>query len=71
MSVNEIVECVFNCPPVVCQLTVRIRANAISQFKDGFWINNKFEFTTDLGGKYWIPPSQILYIKKLEDENSE
>lgn len=35
-------------------------------FKDGFWINEDLELCLPDAGKYWIPPSQILIIKRIE-----
>jgi hypothetical protein len=32
---------------------------------DGFWINKEHKFTRGEDAKYWIPPSQILFVEKL------
>lgn len=39
----------------------------IADIKDGFWVNNKFEWCVVADQKYWIPPSQIKYVDKVED----
>ena len=36
----------------------------IAAVKDGFWVNNKFKFTTGSDCRYWLPPSSILYVIK-------
>ena len=37
---------------------------SISDFSNGFWVNENFEFTKESDNMYWIPPSRILCIKK-------
>ena len=33
--------------------------------QQGFWINGNFQYAYGMTNcKYWIPPSQILYIEK-------
>ena len=44
---------------------IALSNGGIADFKDGFWINEKFEFTKGSDYKYWIPPSKIIYIQKL------
>ncbi len=34
------------------------------EFRDGFWVNDKAEFTTGSDAKIWIPPSKIYFVKK-------
>lgn len=38
---------------------------------DGFWINNDNEFTRAPDCTFWIPPAQILYVKKIVEEGDE
>ena len=38
--------------------------DGIYNFADGFWINEELKFTKGSDCKYWIPPSQILYVVK-------
>ena len=38
--------------------------NSIADFEDGFWINDNLKFTKGPDCKFWIPPSQILYVSK-------
>lgn len=33
---------------------------------EGFWINYKFNLTVGDDAKFWIPPSQILLIEKVQ-----
>ena len=40
--------------------------------KDGFWLDENFQYDGGwLTGKYWVPPSQILYIEKETIEREE
>ena len=33
--------------------------------RDGFWLDDNYQYTHGyLTGRYWVPPSQILYIEK-------
>lgn len=41
----------------------------IHAFSNGFWITSELKFTKGCDCKYWIPPSQILYIEKIGKEN--
>ena len=41
-----------------------VEADAIQYLKEGFWINKDHKFTLGEDCKFWIPPSQIMYIKK-------
>jgi len=38
----------------------------LSNFKDGFWVNEYLQFTNGSDAKYWIPPSVITLIEKCE-----
>ena len=45
--------------------TYRVRSEGgLVDFKDGFWINDEWEFTKGVDARYWIPPSKILYVAK-------
>jgi hypothetical protein len=35
-------------------------------FAQGFWVNDALEYTQGDDCQYWIPPSQIRYIKKVD-----
>lgn len=40
-------------------------AYSIAEFRDGFWINEYKQYTTNIENeKYWIPPSAIKYVVK-------
>ena len=39
-------------------------SNGISGVKDGFWLDEDLNISTDENGKYWIPVSQIILIEK-------
>jgi len=32
--------------------------------KDGFWVDDQFNPTRTNDAKYWIPPSQVLFVQK-------
>lgn len=40
----------------------------ITDCSSGFWVNEDYEFTKLGDNKYWIPPSNILVIKKKTRE---
>jgi len=46
--------------------SVNYSNDGICAFTNGFWITNERKFTKGSDCKYWIPPSQILYIEKQE-----
>ena len=53
----------------VCRFVFQVKQLEVEgtmEMRDGFWINAEFERTTGSDCKYWIPPSQILYIEKKE-----
>ena len=47
---------------------------SIAYAESGFWIDNNYEFRyiTEIGAeencKYWIPPSQIRFVEKINVE---
>lgn len=44
---------------------------SLFDFKDGFWIDGEGKFTKDpFNGVYWIPPSRIYYVEKVEIEET-
>ncbi len=44
---------------------VTVRFEGLYNFCGGFWIDKDLKFTKGSECKYWIPPSQILYIEKI------
>ena len=36
----------------------------IPDIRDGFWVNEEYEITSGSDAKYWIPPSQIMAVRK-------
>ncbi len=45
---------------------VKYGQDGIHAFINGFWITYDLKFTKGSDCKYWIPPSQILYVEKVE-----
>ena len=45
-----------------CYIFNAISKEGIQDFKDGFWINSDCKFTKSDDRKFWIPPTNILYI---------
>ncbi len=43
--------------------------DGLHAFTSGFWITEELKFTKGSDCKYWIPPSQILYIEKIRKES--
>lgn len=40
-------------------------ADNVFMLQQGFWLDDNFQYAHGMSQcKYWIPPSQILYIKK-------
>lgn len=37
----------------------------LEDLKQGFWVTPELALCTESQGKYWIPPSRILYIEKI------
>lgn len=50
---------------------VSTERDGIGAFNKGFWINHNYQFTKGSDCKYWIPPSQIIYIEKTEIARKE
>lgn len=40
--------------------------DGVLSFSHGFWINFKLKYTKKDDAVYWIPPSCILYIEKID-----
>ena len=61
--------CVFRMSSVCNKVnSVIIKSGGIDKVKDGFWLNERFEFTQRSDCKYWIPPGMIEYAEKVKDE---
>ncbi len=61
--------CIFNFLEVFTREghhEVSTEKDGLFAFSKGFWINDKLQFTKASDCKYWIPPSQILYVEKQE-----
>lgn len=43
-----------------------VDSDKMSDLTDGFWINQDFFLTKGSDCAFWIPPSQIHYIAKVE-----
>ena len=41
----------------------------VDAFSRGFWITESLVYTKGSDAKYWIPPSQIMYIEKIETDD--
>lgn len=42
-----------------------VDVESIGDVEGGFWINGSRNFTKASDCKYWIPPSAILYVEKI------
>lgn len=40
---------------------------SIAHAKEGFWVDERFQFTAGSECRYWVPPSSVLYVKKIEE----
>ena len=62
--------CIITVPSVVKPYTlsgkdeVGIRIPHISVAKEGFWVNQKLEFTQGSDALWWIPPSAVVCVRK-------
>lgn len=54
---------------VVRRYTATYDQDGIHAYTSGFWITSELKFTKAGDCKYWIPPSQILYIGKTGKES--
>ncbi len=43
--------------------------SGLHDFAGGFWIDDDLKFVKGSAARYWIPPSQILYIEKTRKES--
>ena len=48
---------------------VEVEHYDMSAFTEGFWINEEKQLAAWSIGKYWIPPSRILFIERVEEES--
>ena len=53
----------------VCEFRIdtaymHVEGDSIADFKDGFWLNNNYEFTKGADAVTWMPPSSIIRISK-------
>ena len=48
--------------------TYCVEAESIGQVSSGFWINDQFLLTTGSDCKWWIPPSSIKIVEKVDTE---
>jgi hypothetical protein len=38
---------------------------SITDIREGFWVDESFEYVKTGNNKYWIPPSRILHVEKI------
>ncbi len=43
---------------------MHVEGDSIADFKEGFWLNDKYELTKGSDAKYWMPPSSIIRVCK-------
>ncbi len=64
-------KCTFNFPKVSRRdggrHSVTVHNDGLHNFTNGFWLTNELKFTKGSDCKFWIPPSQILYVEKYEE----
>lgn len=60
----------YRCHFYLNRIIKMTKVPCIADAKDGFWINDHYQFTKLSDCRFWIPPGQILYIEKMvmEDE---
>jgi len=39
----------------------------VSDIQNGFWVDSNFKFTKESDGKYWMHPSSVCHVEKLDD----
>lgn len=44
----------------------KIEIPAITDAKDGFWINAENKFTRDEDADVWVPPAQVISVVKQD-----
>lgn len=47
-----------------------VDGKTLFDFLEGFWLDSDFEFTKGSDCKYWISPSSIHYIEKINEQAS-
>lgn len=61
-------KCFFDC----WNKKMTVVSQFMTDFKDGFWLNEKYEFEWNgESNKFWIPASQIRLIERIEEETVE
>ena len=43
---------------------MHVVGSTITDFKEGFWLNDNYEFTKGSDAITWMPPSSIIRIRK-------
>jgi len=62
---------VYRCEFKILDKKAGVYVSRLSDVKDGFWINESFEFTTGSDASMWIPPSSINHVLKITDLNEK
>lgn len=50
-------------------LTRSVRVDALADVKEGFWLNDAYEFTKGDDASIWVPPSAIYQVNKWAGTN--
>ncbi len=64
-------KCVFNFPKIKRrdgEPHSVTQGAGLYEFAGGFWIDDNLKFVKGSEAKYWIPPSQVLYIERTGKE---
>lgn len=48
-----------------------VLVDSIGDVCDGFWINGIYQFTKGSDCKWWIPPSAIIMVEKLDGPSNQ
>lgn len=48
--------------------TDKVDGERLDDFQFGFWLNSELELTKGSDCVYWIPPSSVRFIQKIEPE---
>ena len=55
---------VYRCEFMMGGCPMHVEGSSILDFKDGFWLNDNYEFTKGSDAETWMPPSSIIRIRK-------
>lgn len=65
---GQLCKVIYRCEFRMETAYMHVDGSSIADFKEGFWLNDKYEFTKCSDAVTWMPPSSIIRITKEQKQ---